>query len=283
MVNNRRLQSGLTTGTYMPDSQSQTFSVRETSATVPGLRNIPTQDSVPAEPRIVNSIRELQLLTQQARPDVSTKDQPLTVERNQEQKQETGDRRQEADISFETGHSVVGLENKQRSTEKFNPLEPIDQSQTTERTRTAVPDFSRDKLEATTTLAEAYAQANIMTFPVEAISAESDTDVQSKRDIVTSDIIEQVKRQLEDLINTIDKNVGQRTGRTSKEIKTNIGLSPGGFSRVESSLNRPDSAIGRLDDLKVFSPADLSVKAKSIRATQTNTDTFSISRFNNHF
>jgi tetratricopeptide (TPR) repeat protein len=161
-----------------------------------------------------------------------------------------------------------------------------------------VPDLGRDKLDAKTTLAEAYAQANAMTFPDssafqqdisrplqtdEAMSAESDIDFQGERERVTSDIIEQVKRQLEDLINSVDKKEGQEAGRTSKETRTNIGVSSGGLSRVESSYNRAESAIGSLDNLKGLSQADLSAKAKSIRSPQTNPDTFSMSRFNNHF
>jgi hypothetical protein len=282
-INNRRMQSGFTTGTYVSDSQRQNLPDGNTCASAGSLQGTQTQDSVPVEPRIVNSILELQLLTQQAKSNVSAKDQPLMVERYQEQKQETGDRRQETGVSFETGLTAAGVENKQSSIEKYNSFALLDQSRTTERTLTAVPDFGRDKLEATTTLAEAYAQANAMTFQDEAMSAESDIDAQSEGDRVTSDIIDQVKRQLEDLINSVDKKESQETGRTSKETRTNIGLSSGGLRRGESSFNRAESAIGGLDDLKGLSQADLSAKAKSIRGTQTNPDTFSMSRFNNHF
>ncbi len=282
-INNRRMQSGFATGTYVSDSQRQTFSVRDTSATEPGLRGIQTQDSMPLEPRIVKSIRELQLLTQQAESNVSAKDQHLMFEKYRKQNQETEIGKQEDGISFETGLATSGLENKQSSIEKYNSFELFDQSRTTERTRTAVPDFGRDKLEAKTTLAEAYAQANAMTFRDEVISAESDIDAQGERDRVTSDIIEQVKRQLEDLINSVDKKESQGTGRTSEETRTNIGLSSVGLSRRESSYNPAESAIGSVDGLKGLSQADLSAKAKSIRGTQTNPDTFSMIRFNSHF
>jgi tetratricopeptide (TPR) repeat protein len=117
----------------------------------------------------------------------------------------------------------------------------------------------------------------------EAISAESDIGAQSEGDRITSDIIEQVKRQLEDLIKSVDNKEGQGAGRTSKEIRTNIGLSSGGLSRGERSFNRAEFAIGSLDDLEGLSQADLSAKAKSIRGTRTNPDAFSMSRFNNHF
>ena len=282
-VNNRRMQSGFTTGTYVSNSQTQTLPDGNTLASDVRSQGTQTQDSVPVEPRIVNSIRELQLLTQQAKSNVSAKDQQLMIERYQEQKQETGDRRQETGISFETELVAADLVNKQSSTEKYNSFELLDQSRTTERTQRAVPDFGRDKLEAQTTLAEAYAQANAMTFPDEVISAESDINVQGERDRVTSDIIEQVKRQLDDLINSINKKESQETGRTSKETRTNIGLSSGGLRRGESSYNPVESAIGGLDNLKGLSQANLSAKAKSIRGTQTNPDTFSMSRFNHHF
>ena len=282
-VNNRRMQSGFTTGTYVSNSQTQTLPDGNTLASDVRSQGTQTQDSVPVEPRIVNSIRELQLLTQQAKSKVSAKDQQLMIERYQEQKQETGDRRQETGISFETELVAADLVNKQSSTEKYNSFELLDQSRTTERTQRAVPDFGRDKLEAQTTLAEAYAQANAMTFPDEVISAESDINVQGERDRVTSDIIEQVKRQLDDLINSINKKESQETGRTSKETRTNIGLSSGGLRRGESSYNPAESAIGGLDNLKGLSQANLSAKAKSIRGTQTNPETFSMSRFDHHF
>ncbi|MHC4243957.1 MAG: tetratricopeptide repeat protein, partial [Planctomycetota bacterium] len=72
-------------------------------------------------------------------------------------------------------------------------------------------------------------------------------------------------------------------GRTSKETRANTGLSSGGLSRGESSFNWAESAIGRLDNLKELSQTDLSAKAKSIRGTQTNPDTFSMSRLYHHF
>lgn len=290
-INNRRMQSGFTTGTYVSDSQKQTLPDGNTLASDVRLQGTQTQDSVPVEPRIVNSIRELQLLTQQATSNVSAKDQQLMVERYRKQNQETEIGKQEDGISFEPVLAMASLENKQSSIEKYNSFE---QSWTTERAQTAVPDFGRDKLEVETTLAEAYAQANAMTFqdstafqqPLqtnEAMSAENETDMQGQSDRLTSDIIEQVKRQLENLINSVDKKESQETGRTSKETRTNIGLSSGGFSRGESSFDRAESAIGRLDNLKGLSQADLSAKAKSIRGSHTNQDTFSMSRFNNHF
>jgi len=282
-INNRRMQSGFTTGTYISNSQSQTLPEGNTFASYVRLQGTQPLDSVPVEPRIVNSIRELQLLTQQAKSNVSAKDKQLMIERYQEQKQETGNGRQETGISFETEFVATGLENKQSSIEKYSSFALLAPSRASERARATVPDFGRDKLETQTTLAEAYAQANTMTFPDETITAESDKDVQSQRDILTSGIIEQVKQQLEDLINSVDKKEGQEAGRTNEETRTNIGLNSGRLSRGESFYIPSRSVIGSLDDLKGFSQTDLSAKVKNIRGTQTNPDTFSMSRFNNHF
>jgi tetratricopeptide (TPR) repeat protein len=288
------MQSSFKTGTYVSDSQRQILPEGNSSASDVRVQGTQTQDSVPLEPRIVNSIRELQLLTQQAESNVSAKDQQLMIERYQEQKQEIGDGRQETDISFETGLAAEGVENKQSSIEKYNSLDRFDQSRASERAQTAISDFGMDKLETKTTLAEAYAQANAITLPDssafqqplqtdEVISTESDIVAQSERVRLTSDLIEKVKRQLEDLINSVDKKGSQEAGRTSKETRANTGLSSGGLSRGESSFNWAESAIGRLDNLKELSQTDLSAKAKSIRGTQTNPDTFSMSRFYHHF
>ncbi len=110
--NNQNLQGGFTTGTYIPDSQRQTLPDGDTWATEPGLRETQTQGSVPIEPRIVKSIRELQLLTQQAESNVSAKDQQLMVEKYRKQNQETEAAKQEDDISFEPGLAAEALENK---------------------------------------------------------------------------------------------------------------------------------------------------------------------------
>ncbi|MCP4609488.1 MAG: hypothetical protein GY845_12310 [Planctomycetes bacterium] len=275
-INNRRMQSGFTTGTYISNSQSQTLPEGNTFASDIRLQGTQSQDGMPVEPRIVNSIRELQLLTQQVKSNVSAQEQKLMIEKYRKQNQETEVAKKEGSISSEPGPVVVNQENKQSSIEKYNSFALLDQRRATERSQTAVPNFGMDKLSAETTLAQAYAQANKMIFPDEAITAESNNDIQSQRDILTSDIIDQVKRQLEDLINSVDKKENQET-------RTNIGLSSGGLSRGESFYNPTKSAIGSLDNLKGFSQADLSAKAKSIRAAQTNPDAFSMSRFNNHF
>ena len=277
MINNRRMQSGFTTGTYISNSQSQILPEENTLTSDAMSQGTQTQDSVPLEPRIVNSIRELQLLTQQVKPNVSPKDQQLMIERNRKQNQETEVEKQEDGISSELAFATVDQKNKQSS---------------------SVPDFGKNKIDTETTLAQAYAQANAMTFPDssafqqntsqplqtdEAITAESDQDEQSQRDVLTSDIIDQVKRQLEDLINSVDKKESQGAGRTNKETRTNIGLSSGGFNRVESTYNPTRPVIDGLDDLKGLSQADLSAQTKSIRAALTNPETSSMSRFNKHF
>ncbi len=275
--NNRRLQSGFTTGTYVSDSETQTFPGGDTSVTEPGLRGTQTQYDTPTKPlTIVQSIRELQLLTQQAEANVSAKDQQLMFERYVKQNQETG-------ITFEPGPAVEGLEHKQSSIEKYSSFELFDQSRTTERTRTAVPETGRGKLESSLTLAQAYAQANAMTFQDEALSTESDIDIQGQDDRLDSDIVEQVRKQLEDLIKSVGPTEGRESGSTSEDIRINTGLSSGLLNRRESSLIPSESVIGGLDELKGLSQADLSAKARNIRGPHSNADTFSMSRFNSHF
>ena len=282
--NNRRLQSGFTTGTYVSDSETQTFSGIETSATEPGLHGTQTQYDTPTKPpTIVKSIRELQQLTQQAEPNVSAKDQQLMVERYRKQTQETEDRSQETGIAFEPGPAAEGLEHKTSAIEKNSSFNLFEQSRTTERTQTAVPEAGRGNLKPMTTLAEAYAQANVITFGDGTISTETDIDIQSQGDRFDLDIVEQVKKQLEDLIKSVEPTDSREAASTSEDIRTNTGISSGVLSRGESALIPSKSVIGGLDELKGLSQADLSAKAKNIRGPHINPDTFSMSRFNHHF
>jgi tetratricopeptide (TPR) repeat protein len=159
----------------------------------------------------------------------------------------------------------------------------FDQNRKTERARTAMPETSRDKNQSKTTLTEAYAQANIMTFQDSALSIESDIDAQDQDDSLHSDIFEQVKKELEDLIKIVEPTETQDLGSTSKDTRTNIALSSGVFSIKESSLFPSESFISSPDELKGFSLTDFSAKARDIRGPHTKADAFSMSRFNHHF
>jgi tetratricopeptide (TPR) repeat protein len=290
-IKNRTLRGRFPTGTYMSDIEAKLLSVRDTSASDSELYGIQTKYDTPAQPlTIVKSIKELQQLTQQAKSNVTAKDQQLMSEKYRKQIQDIQDRRlepedrsQETGITFESGPVVPGPEHKPSSIENYSPVNLFDQSSTTERAQTAMPEAGKDKLKPGTTLAEVYAQANAMAFREVITSEESDTDVQVQGDRAELDIVEQVKKQLEDLIKSVEPTDNQEEGSKSKDTKTNIGLSSGVVSRRESSLVPSGSVIGSLDELKGLSQAGLSTKAKSIRGSHTKAETFSMSRFNHHF
>jgi len=94
--NNRRLQNGFTTETYVSGLETQTVPSVDTSVSEPGFRGTQTQYDTPARPlTIVQSIRELQQLTQQAESNVPTKDQQLMIEKYHKQIQDIQGRKQE--------------------------------------------------------------------------------------------------------------------------------------------------------------------------------------------
>ncbi len=297
-INNRTPQGRFATGTFVSDPETQTLPGRGTWAPDLRLQGTQTQESMPREPRIVKSIRELQLLTQ-TEANISAQDQQLMVERYRKQTQETEDRgrktedgKQEVGIAFEPG-----LEHKPSAIEKFSSFNLFDQSRTTERSRAVVPDFSADALKPlqadTRTKTPAFQDeftlqksTNWLPQADKATAAERDTDLQGQHDRLNIDIFEQVKQQLEDLINTVGQKGTQQTLRTSKDTITNIGLSSGLLSQDKSSLNKSriaGSFIGGLDELQGLSQADLSAKAKNIRSPHINPETFSKTRFNQHF
>ncbi|MCP4259723.1 MAG: tetratricopeptide repeat protein [Planctomycetes bacterium] len=282
-IKNRTLRGRFPTGTFVSDSGTQTFSGRDTLATEAGLSGTLTQyDTATKPPTIVTSIRELQKLTQQVESNISAKDQQL-IERYRKQDQETEDVKQEAGITFEPRPVITGLEHKQSLMEKYSSLNLFDQSRTTERAETTVPEDGRGKVKSYTALAEAYAQANAMSFRDVTISTEDDIDIQAQGDSLGLDIVEQVKKQLEDLVKSIESTEDREAGSTSEDTRTNIGLGSRVLSSKESSLISSESITGMLDELKGLSQADLSAKAKSIRGSHTRADTFSMSRFNHHF
>ena len=122
----------------------------------------------------------------------------------------TEDRKRQAGITFEPGPAVPGLEHKSSAIEKYSSFNLFDQSRTTEKKQAAEPQAgsavwhpAESKLESSLTLAETYAQARAMSFEDGTTSTESDINIQSQSDRLDLDIVEQVKKQLEDLINTV--------------------------------------------------------------------------------
>ncbi|MBN1806403.1 MAG: tetratricopeptide repeat protein [Sedimentisphaerales bacterium] len=264
ILDNRRLQGGFTTGTYMFDSDNQTLLDSDTSAALPVSQGVQTQYKTPVNPpTIVKSIRELKLLTQQT----ESNDRQMVIEKYRKQNNQTQDNTQKPQtgnqqdgISFE---SMPGPEhNRQSVIEKYKFVEPPVPGLDTESEQTVMPDIS------SMATAEKHTQANSV-IPQDGIPG--------------LDITEQVKKQLEDLTTTIEKKEKQETGLKGKDIMTNIGLSSDAFKWGESSYNSTKSAEDRLNELKKFSRNDLSAEADEIIGTGTDSDTFSMRRFNHHF
>ncbi len=285
--NNRRLQGGFTTGTYVTDSQTQTFADGDTSVSEL-LQGTQTQYDTPTKPiTIVKSIRELQQLTQQAESNVPAKYQQLMVERHRKQNQDTSDRgqtieevKQDSGIAFEPVPAVPGPEHKQSSTEKYSSFNLLEQSLTT---LAPVPEAGSIKPESGLTLAEAYTQANVKTIHDGSLSTESYKDIQGQDDRFDMDIVEKVKQQLEDLIKTVGPTESGESELAIESTSTSIGLSSGVIGPGGSSLISSESVISGLDELKGLSQADLSAKARDIRGPHSKPDTFSMSRFSHHF
>ena len=298
-LNNQKLQGGFTTGTLVSDLEKQIISSSVTSTTVPVSQVTQTQYEASTNlPTIVTSLRELQLLTRQAESNISTKDQQLMIEKFRKQTQElqdntkeTQDSNQKFGISFEPLPVGQGLENKQqRAIEKYKSVKAPVPSGVTERTQTTVVNLSSSRRypmesipESSMTLAEKYAQTNAMVFQDGTISAESDTNIEAQDDIPSYDIVEQVKKQLEDLTKTIDEKVRQEPGLKSKDMITNIGLSSDAFKWGESSFNPPESVIEMLDIQKRLPQNDSSTKSKNNNDPHADSDTFPMFRFNLHY
>jgi tetratricopeptide (TPR) repeat protein len=245
----------------------------------------------------VQSIRELQQLTRQAEANIPTKDQQLMIERYRKYTQEIQDRKhqpednsQETVRTVEPEPAVPGLEHKPSAIEKYRDFEPTEINRGAERAPTAETQTDNTlrypvegTLESNLTLAEAYEHANAMTAQYKSIPTEGDIDIQDQREMLDLDIVEQVKKQLEDLIKSIDQKEALETTGAGADTKTNIDLSSGVLSHGENSLIPHKSVIEGLDELKGLSQADLSAKAKKIRGSHTNPNAFSLSRFNHHF
>ena len=272
-LNSRRMQGGFTTGTYVSDTEQQILSSSDTSSTIPVLQGTQTQYKAPANPpTIVNSIRELKLLTQQAESNISAKDQQLMIEKYRKQNQEIHDKIQETEDSSQ----------KTNITFESEPATEIEQKVLQDLSSILKPPVE-NAAESNLSLAEIYAQSNAMAFQDGTIPATSDTSVQDKGDGPSPDIIEQVKKQLEDLTKTFDDKDSRQEGRTSEEIRTNIGLRSDVFKFGESPLNPSESIIDRLDILKWLPQNDSSTKTRNITGSHDDPDSFPMYRFNLHF
>ena len=313
-----------------------------------------TQYDTSAKPlQIVKSIRELQLLTRDE-AGISPQDQQLMVERYQEQTQDTrlktqdtrlkaqepllktqDTRLQTQDTRPQTQDTRLKTQDQRLKTQepgtvleqRFEVWSPEHKErQAVKIVQTTEPDFGGDAL----TLTQADAVVKGLAFQdgstlqkVTGLRPQADEgkpdehgrDLQDKRNRPGSDVLEQIRQQLDDLTRSIDARLQTATEEARKDgsTKTDTVISPQATtidwskivrlyetekdqysqttnSQEETSLEfletpKPESYREKsspLDELNKLSQADLSAKAKSIRGSHTNPETFSEAKFNQH-
>jgi tetratricopeptide (TPR) repeat protein len=140
-------------------------------------------------------------------------------------------------------------------------------------------------------------------------------DLQDQRNRLGSDVLEQIRQQLDDMTRSIDARLQTATEEARKDgsTKKDTAISPqattidwgkivhlyetekaqygqAADSREEASYEyletlKPESYREKsspLDELNKLSQADLSARAKSIRGSHTNPETYSEAKFNQH-
>jgi len=323
-INDRTPQGQYSVGTRVSGLEKQSlsgegFSIwagtsRESS--VLGLQEPQTQYGTSAKPlQIVKSIRELQLLTRDE-AGISPQDQKLMVERYQEQTQDTRLKTQDPGTAYEQRFVVWSPEHKQ--------------SQVAEIVQTTEPGFGGDALTPALTPAQADAMMKGLVFQDESTLQkvrgwepqagvgkpdEHGRDLQGQRNRLGSDVLEQIRRQLDDLTRSIDAHLQTATEEARKDgsTKTDTVSYPQGttidwgkivrlyetekaqFSRdadsqEESGFEFPETPnweISReksspLDELNKLSQADLSARARRIRGPHTSAGSYSEAKFNQH-
>jgi tetratricopeptide (TPR) repeat protein len=323
-INDRTPQGQYSAGTRVSGLEKQSLSSegfstwagtsREPSGF--GLQEPQTQYGTSAKPlQIVKSIRELQLLTRDE-AGISPQDQKLMVERYQEQTQDTRLKTQDPGTAYEQRFVVWSPEHKQ--------------SQVAEIVQMTEPGFGGDALTPALTPAQADVMMKGLVFQDESTLQkvrgwepqagvgkpdEHGRDLQGQRNRLGSDVLEQIRRQLDDLTRSIDAHLQTATEEARKDgsTKTDTVSYPQGttidwgkivrlygtekaqFSRAadsqeESGFEFPETPnwensrekSSPLDELNKLSQADLSAKAKSIRGSHTNPETYSEAKFTQH-
>jgi tetratricopeptide (TPR) repeat protein len=313
------------------DFSTWTGSSRESSSLE--LQEPQAQYDTSAKPlKIVKSIRELQLLTRDE-AGISPQDQQLMVERYQEQTQETRlktqetrlqtqeTRRKTQDQRLKTQEPGTALEQRfEVWSSEYKDRQAAKIVQTTE------PDFGGDEL----TLAQADAVAKGLAFQDgstlqkvtvwepqadESKPDEHGRDLQDQRNRLGSDVLEQIRQQLDDLTRSIDARLQTATEEARKDgsIKKDTVISPQSttidWSKIvrlyetetaqlsqaaenqeEASLEfletpKPESYREKsspLDELNKLSQADLSARARRIRGPHTSPESYAEAKFNQH-
>lgn len=301
------------------DTLAQLGTSRESSES--GLQGLQTQYGTSAKPlKIVQSIRELQLLTQDE-AGKSPQDQQLMVERYQKQTQDSGLKTQDPLLKTQDSRPKtqdLGTALEQRYLVRSPEHK---QSQVAEIVQSTKPDFSANML----TPGQADAVVKGLAFQdranlqkVTGWESQADEgkidehgrDVQGQPNRLGSDVLERIKQQLDDLTRSVDARLqtGTEEARKNESIKTDTVSSPrvtmidwGKMGRsyepekapfVQSAdeqevyglelpkATRPESSP--LDELNKLSHAELAAKAKRIREPYTNPESYSEAKFNQH-
>jgi len=344
-INDRTPQGQYSLGTRVSGLEKQSLSgegfstwagtSRESSGF--GLQEPQTQYGTSAKPlQIVKSIRELQLLTRD-KAGISPQDQLLMVERYQEQTQDTGLKTQDPrHKTQDTGLMTQdpGLKTQDPGTayeQRFVVWSPEHkQSQVAEIVQTTEPGFGGDALTPALTPAQADAMMKGLVFqddstlqkvrgwePQAGVGKpdEHGRNLQGQRNRLGSDVLEQIKRQLDDLTRSIDARLQTATEEARKDgsTKTDTVSYPQGTtidwgkivhlyetekaqfsqaadSQEESGFEFPETPnweISReksspLDELNKLSQADLSARARRIRGPHTSPESYSEAKFAQH-
>jgi tetratricopeptide (TPR) repeat protein len=222
------------------DTFAQVGTSQESSES--GLEGPQTQYDTSAKPiQIVQSIRELQLLTQD-KPGISPQDQQLMAERYQKQTQDTGPKTQDTGPKTQdTGPKTQDTGPKTQDTGKAFEQRFVvwgqehKQGQVSEIIQTTEPGFGRDKLAPALTPAQSDAVVKGPAFqdmsPLQKVPGwepqadegklgESGRDLQNQRNRLGSDVLERIKQQLDDLTGSIDARLQTKTEEARKDEGT---------------------------------------------------------------
>ncbi len=235
-INDRTPQGQYSVGTRVSGLEKQSLSSegfstwagtsRESSGF--GLQEPQTQYGTSAKPlQIVKSIRELQLLTRYE-AGISPQDQKLMVERYQEQTQDP--RLKIQDFGLKTQDPGTALE------QRFVVWSPEHKRrQVAEIVQSTKPDFGADVLTPALMPSQADAMMKGLVFQDESTLQkvrgwepqagvgkpdEHGRDLQGQRNRLGSDVLEQIRRQLDDLTRSIDARLQTATEEARKDGST---------------------------------------------------------------
>ena len=272
-----------------------------------GLQGPPRQYSTSAKPRlIVQSIRELQLLTRDE-ADKSLQDQQLMTKRYQKQTQDpTQDSRpktqdlrlkpQDPGKALEQKFVLWSSEQKQNPVGKYELSKLFSQSQVSERVQPTKSDFDTDALTAGKDFGF-QDRATLQKATGWELQADEGKVDEHGRDLqgLGSDVLERIKQQLDDLIRSVDARMqagtdGQEKSRfgfpeTPKPVRSEPFWQTGGsLVQTSNGANRGSyrERISPLDELNNLSQADLSARARRIRGPHSSAGSYSEARFNQH-